>query len=91
MTYYVTMTDTFMSGWGAASNKINKYIVECDTIEQAEAIEKAAQDRPEMKRVNIRLNRPYYGKTHLMSFCHFSDLSGPWLAYYNHNEKETTQ
>lgn len=43
MKYYVTMTDNFMSGWGKAQNKISKYIVECDSYQQAEMIERNAR------------------------------------------------
>ena len=38
--YYVTMTDTILSGWGQAEGKTNKYIVICDTFEQAETIKR---------------------------------------------------
>ena len=59
--YYVTMTDKFMSGWGAAAGKINKLVIECETYDQAEQIERAAKTRREMKRVGIRTSKPYYG------------------------------
>jgi len=80
MTFYVTMTDKFMSGWGAANGKTNKMIVECDTIEQAEQIERAARRRSEMKYVNICARRPRYGSHVLESFKTYADLSGPWKA-----------
>jgi hypothetical protein len=80
MIFYVTMTDKFMSGWGAANGKINKMIVECDTIEQAEQIERAARRRSEMKYVNICARRPRYGSHVLESFKTYADLSGPWKA-----------
>ena len=35
--YYVSMTDSFLSGWGMAENKISKYIIICDNLEQARA------------------------------------------------------
>ena len=78
MKFYVTMTDKFMSGWGAAVNKTNKMIVECDTIEQAEQIERAARRRREMKYVNICTTRPRYGARVLESFKNYADLSGVW-------------
>ena len=80
MIFYVTMTDKFMSGWGAANGKTNKMIVECDTIEQAEQIERAARRRSEMKYVNICASRPRYGSHVLESFKTYADLSGPWKA-----------
>lgn len=81
--YYVTMTDKFMSGWGMASNKINKLVIECDTYSQANAILRAAKDRSEMKNVNLCSAKPYYNtKRYLTSLKHFSDLGGCWLEYY---------
>lgn len=76
--YYVTMTDKFMSGWGMVEGKTNKYVVECDNYEQAELIERNAHKRSEMKYINIRSSKPYYGNHILTSWKHFDDLSGPW-------------
>ena len=80
MSYFVTMTDKFMSGWGVANGKTNKMIIECDTFEQAEQIERAARRRSEMKYVNICVRRPRYGSHVLESFKKYADLSGPWKA-----------
>ena len=80
---YVRMTDKFMSGWGAARNMTNVMVVQCETREQADAIERAAQDRREMKRVSICSSMPKNRTGVLYSVKSFSDLSGPWLAYYN--------
>jgi len=77
------MTDNFMSGWGAARNMTNVMVVQCETREQADAIERAAQDRREMKRVLICSSMPKNRPGVLCSVKAFSDLSGPWLAYYN--------
>ena len=79
MTYYVTMTDKFMSGWGQATGKTNKLVIACDTIEQAELIEKNARKRSEMRYVNIRSTKPSYGGHILTSWKTFSDMGGPWL------------
>ena len=80
MAFYVTMIDKFMSGWGEAKNTKAYYVVMCDTLEEAEAIEKAAQDRPEMKYITISENtrRVRYGQ---LTMRHVSELSGPWLDY----------
>ena len=78
--FYVNMTDKFMSGWGLAPHK--SYLsVACDTLEQAQAVEKAARLRPEMRYVTIA-SRPRRGG----AGCHtsikaFADLGGPWLAF----------
>jgi hypothetical protein len=42
--FYVTMTDKYLSGWGMSENKTNKFI-ECETLEQAEQIERVARYR----------------------------------------------
>lgn len=79
---YVAMTDKFMSGWGMASGKTNRYVIECDDWSQAEAIEKAARKRSEMKRIEICLNKPKNRPGVLYSHKSFKDLSGPWLEFY---------
>ena len=78
--YYVTMTDRFMSGWGKAQDKINKYVVECDTMEQAERIEQHALRRGEMKYVNVVVGRvPYYNPNrYYVSLKKYSDLGDVW-------------
>lgn len=77
--YYVTMTDKFLSGWGPATGKVNKLVIECNTYEQAAQIERAAKRRSEMRRVGIRTSKPYYGAHVLTSWKKFEDMGGPWL------------
>jgi hypothetical protein len=79
-TYFVTMTDKFMSGWGQARGMTNKMIVECETYEQAETIARNARNRREMRRVNIRTSRPYYGNHILPSWKTWEDLGDIWKA-----------
>ena len=62
MKYYVTMTDKFMSGWGKARDKINKLIFICDDYEQAEIVYNNAQNRTDMKYINICTKKPYYSE-----------------------------
>jgi len=78
MKLYVTMTDKFMSGWGLAAGKTNKYVVECDNGEQAEAIIRNAMRRPEMKHVSMRTTRPSYGRDVLMTLVTFDELGEVW-------------
>jgi hypothetical protein len=61
--YYVWMTDKFMSGWGQAQGRLNKYVVRCDTLEQAECIYKNAQMRDEMKNINYGRKLPYFSES----------------------------
>ncbi|QVW28899.1 hypothetical protein [Bacillus phage SWEP1] len=58
--FYVTMTDTFMSGWGEAEGKTNKLVLVCDSYEQAEIVEENAKNRGDMKYVSIASTKPHY-------------------------------
>lgn len=76
---YVTMTDKFMSGWGLAKNKLNKFVITCDNYEQAKIVYNNAKKREEMKFVNIVYNKPYYNeKFYKVSSRIFSDLGEIW-------------
>ncbi len=75
---YVTMTDKFLSGWGNATNKTNKFIVECENWEQAQTIKRNAQRRSEMKYINICINKPRYGANVLESWETFDELGDIW-------------
>ena len=77
--FYVTMTDRFMSGWGIAAGKTNKLVIACETIEQAETIERNARARREMRYINIRTTAPSYPRA-IVSRRVFADMSGPWRA-----------
>jgi hypothetical protein len=62
--FYVTTTDSFMSGWGQARNMINKLIFICESMEQAQIVADNASNRGDQKRVNICSKAPaYYRKT----------------------------
>ncbi len=65
---------------GEARNKVNKLIIECETMKQAMLIERNAKKRSEMKYINIRSTKPYYGSHILESWKTFSDMGGPWIA-----------
>lgn len=81
MTYFVTMTDKFMSGWGDATGKTAKYVVECESIEQARQIEAVAKNkRDEMIYVNIATKTPrfYPISAYQVTRKHWDDLGGVW-------------
>ena len=78
--FYVRMIDKFMSGWGKARGMRSVYVVVCDTYEQAEQIERAAQRRPEMTRITISETRPRTRKNQRLDFTKYADMGGPWLA-----------
>lgn len=75
---YVTMIDTFMSGWGRAKRKKNRFIVECDTLQQAETIERNALKRPEMRYVSISFRKPNYGPDVHESWKTYDQLRNVW-------------
>jgi hypothetical protein len=58
--YYVSMTDSFLSGWGMAEGKINKLVIECDTFQEAQTVKRKALNRSEMKYVRLCYNKPRY-------------------------------
>lgn len=76
--YYVTMTDTFLSGWGRAEGKTNKLVIGCDSYEEAEKIKRNAELRSEMKYVNITTTKPHYKHHILTSYKEYSDLGEIW-------------
>lgn len=76
--FYVTMTDRFLSGWGKAEGKTNKLIIECDTYEQAEIIERNANKRSEMRFVGIRNTKPRYGRSVVESWKTWEDMGEIW-------------
>lgn len=74
--YYVTMTDTFMSGWGAAKDKTSKYVVVCDTYEQAKEIYKnlKAEKNSEMRYIRLSKNKPQYSpKWYRVDYTNYAD------------------
>ncbi len=77
--FYVTMTDRFLSGWGRAEGKINKFVVTCRTYAQAETVERNAHKREEMKYINITSRKPSYNSSrYLVSWRDYTDLGGMW-------------
>lgn len=58
--WYVTMTDKFMSGWGNAQGKINKLVFVCESLTEARIVAENAENRKDQKYINITSNKPYY-------------------------------
>lgn len=82
MALFVQMHDKFMSRWGMAEGKINLFVVECDTEAQAVAVQKAAEDRREMRRIKMANKLAKSTSGCLVSHRHFRELGGSWLDYY---------
>ena len=83
---FVNMTDKFMSGWGGAKGGKSYMAVLCTDLpsytaaEVAGAILYAAQDRKEMRRVDVG-KKPRTGKGSHTQITEAHDLGGPWLEY----------
>lgn len=72
---YVTMTDTFLSGWGGASGRISKFVIICDNRVQAEKAAEKFRGYREMKYVSIRYSRPNYPvNKYRTDFRNFDDV-----------------
>jgi hypothetical protein len=65
--YYVISEDTFMSGWGPATNKRNLCVVPCSTREMAERVLRYVKSRSEQKNARITTFRPGEGTTVLLT------------------------
>jgi len=56
--FYVTCTDTFLSGWGEAKNKTNRLILPCANFFEARIVEQNANNRTDQKNVRICSTKP---------------------------------
>jgi hypothetical protein len=77
--YYVTMTDTFLSGWGMAEGKTNKLVIECDSRREAEIVANNARARSDMKHVNICANKPSYSSSKYYVSWHDKSSYPSWF------------
>ncbi len=77
-TYWVSMTDTFLSGWGPADNKINKLVLACENYEEAKIVAANARGRGEMKYVNICITKPYYNASAFLVSRHDKEDYHNW-------------
>ena len=60
MSVWVSMIDTFMSGWGDARGRKNVLVLECADMEEAERVREYAETRPEMRCVRVHEEEPYF-------------------------------
>ncbi|UGO46513.1 hypothetical protein ABINADI_196 [Bacillus phage vB_BanH_Abinadi] len=80
--YYVTMIDTFMSGWGEAKDRKNKLAFECESYEEAQIVAGNGTGREEMKWIYICANRPKQKKGELLQFKTKEEMG----AFYTPNK-----
>lgn len=69
--FYVTATDSFMSGWGCAKGLINKVVIGCNTYSEVIEVKNALHSRDEMKYVNCTVNPRYSPDRYLVSWYHY--------------------
>lgn len=74
----VTMIDKFMSGWGKSTGKVNYLVIECDTQEEAETIERNANLRSEMADVRIINHHKVWPNNVSVSLKHYDELGRIW-------------
>ncbi len=80
--HYISAMDKFMSGWGAAENKSNRFCVECTEGWQIDVINAALEDRDEMKRIVFHgVKKPKTNKTILYSHKTYEELGAVWKTY----------
>ena len=60
MAYYVSCTDKFLSGWGQAENKTSKFVVVCETLEQARQVERGMRQDSYLSYVRIGHDKPRF-------------------------------
>jgi len=58
--WYVSSTDTFLSGWGHAEKLTNKLIFICDSLEEAEAVFENARNRSDQASVQLHSGPPHF-------------------------------
>jgi hypothetical protein len=75
---YVTMTDKALSGWGKSKGKTNKLVFVCKDMEEAMIVAQNAENRSDMKYVNIVSNFPYYNKDRYLTQVKFKADYPTW-------------
>ncbi len=68
--FYVTLTDTFMSGWGEAHNLTNRLILPCVDRAEAEDVAAYAKQRNDTKNVRICTTKP---QLNFWQYCQVMD------------------
>ena len=79
---YVSMTDTFLSGWGLSEGKINKLIFECDNYEEVMVVLNKAKNRKEMKYVKVHDKMPKYNESKYFVQIKNKNVYPNWYRIY---------
>ena len=76
--YYVAMT-CIHTRWGEPEDKINRIVIECDTEEQEEQVEKVAKKDPDLKDINLYIEKPkYHPAAYSVLEMHYNGLGREW-------------
>jgi len=73
---YVCMTDKAMSGWGPCRDKLNLYVIQCDTEDQMVRIERTARLRREMVKIHRRNTKPHNTRARVVTLRTFAEVPG---------------
>ncbi|MBD7970281.1 hypothetical protein [Paenibacillus gallinarum] len=57
--YFVVAIDKFLSGWGTSEGKETVFVMECDTLEEANIVRDNAKNRTDMTKVRVLTSKPY--------------------------------
>lgn len=60
--FYVTATDSFMSGWGGAKGLNNVICLPCDSDKEAKRVMAYLLSRPEMENISVSVDKPIVDK-----------------------------
>ena len=69
-TYYVTMIDRFMSGWGRAEGKKNRLVISCHAYSEALTVKENAENRSDVTKIEIVDEKPVYDEDKFFTQYH---------------------
>ena len=57
--FFVVAIDRFLSGWGAAADKLALCVIACNSLEEANIVRDNAKNRSDMINVRVVTRKPY--------------------------------
>lgn len=88
--YYVSMTDSFLSGWGEAENKTAKYVYVCENAQEAQIVAQNAKDRGDQQQVRMTAKKPAYDERKFLVQFKTKEDNPNWYVpgFFKKDEKE---
>lgn len=83
--HYVTMIDTFMSGWGPSEGRDNMLIIVCNNRAEADTVAGNAHARGDQKRIHISTSEPaFFSRKAYQNPDKYTDEHGAYVSqgYY---------